>query len=403
MTNGQKVSSQTLQLDADQIDEWFESEDDLVSSVSPSNPDELEKKYAETQLRVVRSTMDFTLHYLQSSLRESSYINMAPGYQRRARWDRKKKSLLIESILLNVPIPPLFLFESEYNQYEVMDGRQRLETIIEFLDNGFALTGLEYWQEINTKRFRDLPEAIRRGLLRRTVGAVVLLAETARGNGDFDIRMVLFRRLNTGGVKLNPQELRNAAFPGAFNEMIKRLSRSDRFVDVWGIPRKTESEDIEPAAELVKNVLYQTMMDCELVLRFFAIRETFVGANRGSLRHILDNTMRKYKDISIEDMAEFSNLFSSSIDALIKLIGPNFVVLPGSGRPSRPLYDALMVAASTILDPASNSRFDDPVEVKKKLASALGNKEDYDTLVGRGNTVDSIKARIILAQKIISA
>lgn len=399
MSTNPDQSNRNIELDVDQIDEWYESEDDVVGPLPTSNPDELEKKYAETQLRVVRSTMDFTLHHLQSSLRESSYINMAPEYQRRARWDRKKKSLLIESILLNVPIPPLFLFEAEYNEYEVMDGRQRLETIIDFLDNGFALTGLEYWAEINTKRFRDLPEAIRRGLLRRTVSAVVLLAETAKGNGDFDIRMVLFRRLNTGGVKLNPQELRNAAFPGAFNEMIKRLSRSDRFVDVWGIPRKTENEDKEPAAELIKNVLYQTMMDCELVLRFFAIRETFVGTNRGSLRHILDNTMRKYKNISGQDMEVFEAQFNSSVDALVKLIGPGFITLPGTGRPSRPLYDALMVAASTVGGP---DKFDEPAEVKRKLATALGNKDDYDVLVGRGNTVESIKARIVLAQKIIS-
>lgn len=398
MTVSPSSSSRSIELDVDQIDEWYESEDDAAYSPAPSNPDELEKKYAETQLRVVRTTMDFTLHHLQSSLRESSYINMAPDYQRRARWDRKKKSLLIESILLNVPIPPLFLFEADYNQYEVMDGRQRLETIVEFLDNGFALNGLEYWPEINTKRFRDLPEAIRRGLLRRTIGAVVLLAETARGDGDFDIRMVLFRRLNTGGVKLNPQELRNAAFPGSFNEMIKRLSREDRFVDVWGVPRKTENEDKEPAIDLIKNVLYQTMMDCELVLRFFAIRETFHGGMRGSLRHILDQTMRKYKTITDEETEVLESYFNASVDTLVRLLGPEFILLPSTGRPSRPLYDALMVAASTLPE----SGFDEPAAVKTKLAVALGDRDQYEILVGRGNTVEAIKARILLAQNILS-
>ncbi len=192
-----------------------------------------------------------------------------------------------------------------------MDGRQRLETIIDFFNNGFALTGLEYWPEINSKRYLELPEAIRRGLLRRTINAVVLLAETARGDGNFDIRMVLFRRLNTGGVKLNPQELRNSAFPGVFNDMIKRLARQEPFVDVWGIPRKTDKEETEPAPELTKNVLYQSMMDCELVLRFFGIRETVAGDAKGSLRHILDQTMRKYKDTSPETVTKLEAPFGS--------------------------------------------------------------------------------------------
>ncbi|WP_234775614.1 DUF262 domain-containing protein [Paraburkholderia tropica] len=394
--------SNAIDLSENQIEEWYESEDDQSDAPPASNPDELEKKYAETQLRVVRSTMDFTLHHLQSSLRESSYINMAPGYQRRARWDRKKKSLLIESILLNVPIPPLFLFEADYNQYEVMDGRQRLETIIDFLDNGFALTGLEYWPEINTKRFRDLPESIRRGLLRRTVGAVVLLAETAKGDGEFDIRMVLFRRLNTGGVKLNPQELRNAAFPGTFNEMIKRLARDDMFADVWGIPRRTENEEREPAAELTKNVLYQSMMDCELILRFFAINEVMTGDAKGSLRHILDRTMRKYKNISEDVVSAFEARFISSLRTLVRLLGPDFIVLPGTRRPSRPLYDALMVAASTLGD-VSSETVASPSVAKERLSKALATKADYDVLVGRGNTVEAIKARISLAKRIISA
>ena len=105
---------------------------------------------------------------------------------------------------MNVPVPPLFLFEKDYNQYEIMDGRQRLEAISEFLENKYALTGLEFWPELQGKRFNDLPGTIQRGLLRRTLNAVVLLAETTRSDDSFDIRLVLFRRLNTGGVKLNP-------------------------------------------------------------------------------------------------------------------------------------------------------------------------------------------------------
>ncbi len=96
MTAEPSSSGRSLKINENQVEEWYEVEDDQNDVAVPCTPDELEKKYAETQLRVVRTTVDFTLQSLLSSLRDQSYINMAPGYQRRARWDRKKKSLLIE-------------------------------------------------------------------------------------------------------------------------------------------------------------------------------------------------------------------------------------------------------------------------------------------------------------------
>ena len=126
-----------------EIEEWFDSEDDgdteKEEPALATSQKSIEQKYADSQLRIVRTTLDFTLHNLQHTLKDRSYINLSPIYQRRTRWDRKRRSQLIESFLMNIPVPPLFLFENAYNQYEVMDGRQRLETIRDFLDSKFAL------------------------------------------------------------------------------------------------------------------------------------------------------------------------------------------------------------------------------------------------------------------------
>lgn len=381
----------------DDIEQWFDSEE-IETSTDTTSEEALSKKYADTQLRVVRSTLDFTLHTLKSSLEDKNYINLSPGYQRRGRWDKKKRSLLIESFLLNVPIPPLFLFENDYNQYEVMDGRQRLEAISEYLDNGFALTGLEFWPELQGKRFRDLPGTIQRGLLRRTIGAVVLLAETSRSDEQFDIRMVLFRRLNTGGVKLNPQELRNALYTGCFNKMLNDLSRHDQFTALWKIPKKTPNEDENTPLILQNNVLYKSMMDCELVLRFFAIREAMAGKVRGSLRHIFDKTMENYRSVSNEDAEHMKNFFISTLNRIVTALGENFLILPTTSQPSRPLYDAIMVATSDLqeLDLMANAD-----EIRTRLSIALAAPDQYDILVGRGNTLDSIKDRVNLAKKIL--
>lgn len=393
--NSNEINSQIV--DETEIDAWFDEEDDTTQKQVLTD-EQLSEKYAEMQIRIVRSTLDFTLHTLNSSISDRTYINMAPEYQRRARWDRKKKSLLIESFLMNVPIPPLFLFENDYNQYEIMDGRQRMEAISDFLANRFALTGLEFWPELQGKRFNDLPSIIQRGLLRRTISAVVLLAETSRAEVDFDIRMILFRRLNTGGVKLNPQELRNALYPGPFNQAVHELSRYDGFTTIWNIPKKSDGEEDNPSQSLLKNTLYRSMMDCELVLRFFAIKDVVNGLSRGALREILNRTLAR---LNKADDAAIENLkieFKTTLERLRAALGDNFHRLSDNGQPSRPLYDALMVAVSESkdLDLTSNAS-----DIRRRLTAALEDPESYEILVGRGNTLDSIKDRVELAKKIV--
>jgi Protein of unknown function DUF262 len=398
MTQNSNDNRATPAPSEEDIERWIDAEESESLAPVDELSTDVERKYAETQLRVVRSTMDYSLHTLKTTLADRTYINMSPSYQRRNRWDTRKRSQLIESFLMNIPVPPLFLFENDYNQYEVMDGRQRLEAISDYLDGKFALTGLEFWKELEGMRFSDLPPVIRRGLLRRTVSAVVLLAETSRQTSVMDVRMVLFRRLNTGGVKLNPQELRNALYPGHFQEMLLQLARSDDFTRLWGIPHKTVREDDDgPSPALVKNALYRTMTDCELVLRFFAIRETVQRDLKGSLRRILDRCMAEHQFDTYDQIRSAEQLFLRTLQYLDDCLNGNPFELPETGRLSRPLYDAMMVAAS-LYGPASP----DAADIQARLQDALTNRDNFDILVGRGNTVDAIHDRVNTAKWILT-
>lgn len=144
-------------IDDEDIEGWFDSEDDINETPQSKVSTTLEEKYSSSQLRVVRTSMDFTLHHLKQSLEDNDYINASPKYQRRHRWDIKKRSQLIESFLMNIPIPPIFLFENNYNQYEIMDGRQRIDTLRSFMNNEFPLRSLEFWRELEGMRFHDSP------------------------------------------------------------------------------------------------------------------------------------------------------------------------------------------------------------------------------------------------------
>ncbi len=389
-------------VDSDEVEDWFEEEsNETTAPVDGSTVDPAEK-YARSQLRVVRETKDYQLDYLKHALQPGKeLIDTAPGYQRRLRWTNKKRSLLIESFLLNIPVPPVFLFEHDYNEYEVIDGRQRIETIRAFLSNDFALSSLEYWPELERKRFNDLPGVLQKGLLRRSLPAVVLLAETRGvGSDDIDVRRVLFDRLNTGGIRLNPQELRNALYPGELNALLIRLARSAPFTTTWGVPAFTEGEETEPSEDLLKNALFASLADAELVLRFFALRDAIVGRKTGSLRRILDRYMAETLRITVAELAEMERQFLSTLSRLVALFNGEPFRLPKTRRPSRPLYDALMIALS--LKPTLNIEARQ-ADIKAALEKALGSSVSYDVLVGRGNTIEAVRQRVALATAILEA
>ncbi|MEU8102202.1 DUF262 domain-containing protein [Nonomuraea muscovyensis] len=387
----------------DEVDTWYEEEEEgadlQLFSTPPSDPAE---KYARSQLRVVRETKDYQLDYLQHALRPGQeIIDVAPTYQRRLRWNNKKKSLLIESFLLNIPVPPIFLFERDYNEYEVIDGRQRLESIHGFLDGDFSLTGLEYWPELNRKKFSGLPDVLKRGLLRRSLSAVILLAETQGQSTDgLDVRMALFDRLNTGGIKLNPQELRNALYPGSLNRTLIELARSQPFTTAWGIPPYTEGEDVNPPNRLQKNQLFATLADAELVLRFFALRDAMEKTKKGSLRKILDRYMEENATITVSQTAKMKKEFTDLLQRLLLVFDNTPFQLPKVQKLSRPLYDALMIALSMEPSLDIESR---PKAVKDALHAALANPSTYDVLVGRGNTIESVHERVRVAATVLRA
>lgn len=381
-----------------EVEEWFD-EEEAPPETAPEHVD-IVQRYSDAQLRIVRTTMDLSLHNLRQSLKDSNYINLSPSYQRRHRWETKKRSQLIESLLLNIPVPPIFLFENDYNQYEIMDGRQRLEAIKGFLENAYALRGMEYWPELNGSRFSELPPTIQRGLLRRTVPTIVLLAETSRPeDSEIDVRMALFKRLNTGGIKLNPQELRNALYPSRFNELLFVLARSDTFRDTWRMPRYTAEEDEVVPKRLQFNALYKTMADCELVLRFFAIRETVLQNRRGSLRALMNKTMINHQSDGGEQVTGLGQEYSTVLEFLFSTFERHPFVLPQTNRPSRPAYDALMVAGSIVGVGNLGTR---QAEIRSNFLNAASQPARYEILVGRGNTVEAIKERVTLAQRILT-
>ncbi len=312
------------------VDGLDEAEDSLVAPVDrPIDPDEF---FARNAFRIIYQTNNFFLPQLRDLIDRGEVLNLRPEYQRRLRWNATQKSRLIESLLLNIPIPPVFLYESDAARYEVMDGQQRLNTVREFIAGDYALTGLQVLRPLNGIRYSRCPPRIKRALDRSTISAIVLLLEsdpaTSGAISIADIRRIVFDRLNTGGTRLNPQEIRNAIYPGHFNQALVEISRFRPFTDVFEIPAYTETDPSEyyENEHRQKNTLYATMADCQLILRYFALRDQ--ENIRGSMRSMLDRAMQNRINISAEDAAAEKQEFETRFALLFQLFDERPFRLP---------------------------------------------------------------------------
>src|SRR5690606_6802126 len=204
--------------------------------------EEINQKYIKGEVRIVTEQARYPLSSIVTMLSSQDY-SLNPEFQRRHRWNIQQKSRLIESFIMNVPIPPIFLYEDSYSHYEVMDGLQRLTAIYEFYSNKFALEGLEQWPELNGKTYETLLIQISRGIDRRYLSSIILLRETAKNDKDANnLKQLVFARINCGGVQLKAQESRNVVFGGVFNELCIRLSRNIYLCTTWGIPEPSPEE-----------------------------------------------------------------------------------------------------------------------------------------------------------------
>ncbi|MGM4907808.1 DUF262 domain-containing protein [Tardiphaga sp. 866_E4_N2_1] len=181
------------------------------------------KSFNEAQAQLVVQTADLPLGTLAGMV-DSGAIDLQPGFQRRERWNTEKQSALIESFLLNVPVPPVYLAEEEIGTYTAIDGKQRLRAIADFIGNRLPLRHLDRLDDVEGLYFRDLPPEITNALLLRPFLRVVTLLKQT----NVTLKYEVFLRLNRGGESLNAQEIRNVAFRGSMNEAIYALADSPR-------------------------------------------------------------------------------------------------------------------------------------------------------------------------------
>ena len=277
--------------------EIFKPDDDSYKIDVPK-----EKRYLNT------TSYDYSVQYLYDLIKKGKIILEVP-FQRKQIWKPEQASSLLESIIMNVPIPPLYFAEEENGNWLVLDGLQRLSSILNYYDNEFALSKLEVLTELNKVKYKDLPPKAKSLLDDGMLRVNVIKKDSHR-----DIKYDIFMRLNRGAVTLNYQELRNCLYRGNLNDAAKELCK--------------ENEDF--LAILKQKQPHQRYLDVEFVIRYFAFSDNIarnengdvcLDGYRGKLVQFLNEYMDIHKNCSLEEKQNYKNRFNETIEKVVIVFG----------------------------------------------------------------------------------
>jgi len=310
----------------------------------PSTRKLVESGALELQLKTQRRTVDFDtfdIHMQQLvSMVKLKQIKVSPAYQRQFRWPAERCSQFIESLMLGIPIPSLFMATDADNTWEVVDGVQRLSTILKFagdaevrerhgLNGPLILTGLTKLTEFDGLGLIDLPLNLQNHFWTRPAKVITL-----NDKSDTVVRYDLFERLNTGGIALSAQEIRDCIFTGVFAEHLETWARDPNF---RAAVKLTPLQQRDATAE-------------ECVLRFFA----FLGRYK-TFEHDVTRFLNKYMESASKefDYSDGDATFRRTFDELARVF-PDGIRRPGR-RSTTPLnlFEGVAVGAALALKSVS--------------------------------------------------
>ncbi len=281
-----------------------------------------------------------------------------PNFQRQYVWPDKLASKLVESVLLNVPIPPCYLSENEDCELDVIDGQQRIYSLFRFLENQFKLRDLEALTELNGLRFFELPSKEQRKIRTHTLRCIVI-----KNDSHPEIKFDVFERLNTSTMPLNAQELRNCVSRGALNNLLAELSFSESWLKIRG-----------------RNQPDKRLADEEIILRFFSFQMQSLGDYRTPLKIWLNNTARKGRKLNEEEIQGLRAKWENAVSNTLCWFEPKKCFRrPGSNAINRALYDLIMRTAANIDKQTAIEKRDDFRIVFQKIID----DEDFQDLISR--------------------
>lgn len=319
------------------------------------------------------------------SMYEKGEIIINPEFQRLYRWTDYQKTRFIESIIIGIPIPPIFVAEDKDGRWELVDGLQRLSTLFSFFGvlktlpekNNWILSDGDLIQSLEDYKCSDLPLKIQLNIKR-----AACRIEIIKWNSQYDLRFELFNRLNTGGSPLTNQEIRNSLFreiSTEFNSFLKNLGQNKSFINLINVGKEQLDE------------LYHE----ELVLRFMSLYKNSANVKKSIAQHMTD-FMRDAAQNKSFNYALYEQVFNKTISILAPL-GSNAFRAKGYNF-STAVYDTTMIGIAENIHLYGSAKID---KIKSKIEIIKGD-EKYRTMTrsGGNNSIERVRKRLIFSKEI---
>ncbi|MBX9232508.1 DUF262 domain-containing protein [Coprococcus catus] len=289
----------------------------LENEISLENEEELnnleysgsEEKPLFASVRVTKK--DFSIYELYRKYKKQQLV-LEVDFQRNTVWGPKQKCELIESILMGLPLPIFYFKQQNNSTYVVVDGKQRLSTLFEFLNNGFTLKSLKILKFLNGKKFKDLTDEL--GIYQSQLEDYQVYSHVILPPTPDKILFDIFDRVNRGGTKLNKQEIRNALYHGRGLKMITTVTKSEEFVKATRIEHKKDSR----------------MKGSYLVTRFLAFYLLFNGLldkdgkqyeYTGDLDDLIEVTLTKLNQTLLEELEQIGKFTIKCLERANDILG----------------------------------------------------------------------------------
>lgn len=349
-----KVIGASLGDDEEQIGVEAEPVDLSLEIERPFDP---EKIKVRTENRVVEQIVSRIDH---------AEIDLAPDFQRlRGIWNATRKSRLIESLLLRIPLPVFYVAADKNENWAVVDGLQRMATMHDFVKDKFELQSLEYLTQFDEYKFSDLPRP-----MQRRINETQLLIHVIDPGTSEEVMFNIFSRINTGGVRLNGQEIRHALHKGPVRNFLRELADTESFIKATDGTVKTER-----------------MADRECALRFVAFMlDPWERYAVNDLDGFLGNAMTKVNAMTGAARADLKNQFERAMTAAHRIFGDDafrkrYSVDAGRSPVSKALFEAWSVQLARCSEDLIEQLVANREEVKAAFVELMNSDRAFDVAI----------------------
>lgn len=338
--------------------EGVELEDDMLELKKDKPGYGPENIYVENKPFSISMIMD---------LIEDGDLEVAPNFQRNFVWDRTRQSKLIESILLGLPLPSIYLSQYSDGKLTIVDGLQRIRTIQSFMNDELELCNMEYFEKCNGKKYSQLKEILPLLQFRRFRQTQIMCFVIDYRSPEA-LKFDLFRRLNTGGKALNDQEIRNCLSRPQLQALLKEMVSVKEF----SLATNDSVNDARMAAQ-------------EMALRFIYFYEQYrednpIGEYNGEMRGSLDAYVEKLNRLSKNELSKYIDPFRNGMQMAFDLFGKHAFrkISRNKNNQKNPINKPLMLAISVLLAKYYDV-YKDKVSEKKNLENELAQLLDDDS------------------------